>query len=106
MAKLFRPRTIGTEWRRDFEILGLPVVMLVRYGEEAFEFACSRVERHPLKLMKQAAAVLCGFACDERYRTRVIELKEALAVKEDQYARLAAGLIERGLEAAAPANDP
>jgi hypothetical protein len=67
------------EWRRDFEILSLPLELLVKHGEEAFEFAKARIERHPAKLMKQVVVVLCGFAREETYWSRVLALKETLA---------------------------
>jgi hypothetical protein len=90
------PSEQATNWRRDFEILCLPIKVLMRVGDDAFNFAVLRVERHPLKLMKQAAVVICAFGkTDEKWGVRLESFLKELKEKSTYYAELAIGYIER-----------
>lgn len=83
-------------WRRDFEILALPVELLIRIGKDRiFEFAMSRSKKHPQKLMKQAVYVLCEYA--RRVPAYDIKLRKHyndLMAEETEYGTMVARLID------------
>jgi hypothetical protein len=96
VAKLIRPLRIqGAEWRRDFELLSLPMPLLLKLGDDAFQFAITRAEAHPLKLMKQAVKVVCAFGQEGQYRSRVQDFCQKMLALGTSYSLLTVSLMDQ-----------
>jgi hypothetical protein len=96
VAKLIRPAKVqATEWRRDFELLSLPLPLLLKLGDDAFQLAFTRAEAHPLKLMKQAVKVLCAFGREDLYRSRVQDFYQKMLSLNASYSLLTASLMDQ-----------
>ena len=79
-AKLFN-------WRSNYEILSIPINILLEIGEEAFEIAEKCVFRHPNLLMKQAVYVLSYFSLRKAdYQKKINRIIAKLASEAAQWA--------------------
>lgn len=88
-------------WRKAYEMLVVPFDVLKQIGENAFQFALLKAEAHPLKLMKQAVAVLIDFAkFDSHYTKRVEQFMNTLETKDNQYSLQAFRLLKAGKDLA------
>ena len=96
VTKIMQNNTEGSSWRKDYELLALPIDTLMKVGKEAWNLAESRVSRNPLKLMKQAVCVLVNMAkMDRKYEPKLRKILSDLYSKTDTRSKAAASLLEQ-----------
>lgn len=95
VIRIIQNNTEGSSWRKDYELLALPIDLLVKIGEDAFRLAASRVARNPLKLMKQAATVLVEMAkADRKYDQKLRKIQNELSLATDVRSKRARALLD------------
>ena len=87
-------------WRTNYEIMRIPINILLEIGEEAFEIAEKCIFRHPNILMKQAVYVLSYFSLRKAdYQKKINRIIAKLASDTDnEYSQLALNLLNFAIQ--------